>query len=465
MKADAPGKANPAQQEALSQNPTGLRIRPFPAVEISGLVFVRIAFGAILFWHLLELFRVGAIEALYSDQQFHFTYLGFGWVRPWPGIGMPLHFAALCVLAVCLLLGLFYRLSTVLFFLGFGYVFLLDRSLYHNHYYLVLLLSGILALVPAHRSCSLDVLRRPELHSGVAPAWTIWLLRFQVGIVYFYSGLAKLEFDWLVRCQPVRLILARETDFPMLGPLFREEWMVSLFADGGLVFDLLIVPLLLWRRTRMFAFFVAVGFHLLNALLFDVGIFPWLMITLTTVFFDPSWPRRLGKMFRLPADVLSPQQSTERRPLTTVLVSAYVALQLLVPLRHHLYPGHASWSEEGHHFAWRLMHRFKESRDVVFIATDPKSGRTWRVDSQQYQRSLTDAQLIKMSGHPDLILEFSHFLADKFRQAGQSEIEIRALTLVALNGREPKMLIDPNVDLAAKQRSWRAKRWILPLNY
>jgi hypothetical protein len=35
-----------------------------------------------------------------------------------------------------------------------------------------------------------------------------------------------------------------------------------------------------------------VVFHVLTSVLFPIGIFPWLMIALTPIFFDPSWPRR-----------------------------------------------------------------------------------------------------------------------------------------------------------------------------
>lgn len=438
----------------------------FAPADIASLVFVRVAFGAILIAHVLELFGSGAIDVVYGPSRFHFHYLGFQWVSPWPGDGMAWHFAALGLLAGGILCGLFYRVSATAFCLGFAYVFLIDRTAYYNHYYLIILLSAILAVVPAHRSVSFDVLRRPALYSPVVPAWTVWLLRFQIGIVYVYSGVAKLESDWLFHQQPVRLILGRETNTPLLGPLLGDESIIALFTYGGIAFDLLIVPLLLWRRTRELAFVSAVGFHVINAMLFDIGILPWLMIAMTTIFLDPGWPRHIRqRLFRtakrpetLPSAELT--GSTHRKSVM-ILLGVYVLIQLLIPIRHRLYPGQPNWTEEGQNFSWRLMHRFKAASDVVFVATSAKSGQSWHIVPAE---ELSEKQLIRMSGHPDLILEFSHFLADQLRAAGYTDIQIRALTSVALNGRPPQSLIDPQVNLAAQSRSYGHQPWILPLD-
>ena len=43
----------------------------------------------------LRLFAHGWIGELYVEQEYHFSCLGFGWVKPWPGWGMYLHLGAL----------------------------------------------------------------------------------------------------------------------------------------------------------------------------------------------------------------------------------------------------------------------------------------------------------------------------------------------------------------------------------
>ncbi len=208
-----------------------------------------------MLWHVWRYFSSGEIESLYITPKFHFSYWGFEWVRPWPGIGMYLHFFVMGLLAAAILVGLHYRVCTVLFWLAFTYQFLLDKCLYQNHYYLISLISFLLIFLPAHRAASLDAWLRPAIRSDVVPAWTLWLLRAQIGIPYFFGGIAKLNPDWL-RCEPMRQGMAEphRTGIPLIGQWFTQEWMVVLFSYGGLLLDLCIVPLLLWRRTRLIAF-------------------------------------------------------------------------------------------------------------------------------------------------------------------------------------------------------------------
>ena len=448
--------------------------RLFAPVDIASIVYFRIAFGAIMLWEVWRYYKYGWIKSYYIDPVMHFTYYGFDWVRPWPGQGMYLHFLVLGALAICILLGLWYRISTALFFLGFTYVFLLDQANYLNHFYLICLISLLMVFVPAHRACSLDALRRPEIHSDTAPAWTLWLLRFQIGIPYFYGGLAKLDGDWL-RGEPLSSWLAAKTDFPIIGPLFTERWMVYLFGYGGLLLDLLVIPLLLWRRTRPFAFAAAVLFHLLNAMLFQIGIFPWFMIAATALFFPPDWPR-LGGRWRpvksprtisrkgataakgvpRPAIAVAPLRPDQR--LTLALLGIYMTVQLLVPLRHFLYPGYVGWTEEGHLFAWHMMLRSKRGK-AEFFATDPVSGRSAKINPQYL---LTPRQLRKFSRWPDMVLQFSHYIANELRKQGYPQVEVRARVVASLNGRRPQLLIDPTVNLAAQSRTLMPTPWIVP---
>ena len=232
-------------------------------VDAASLVAFRISFGLIMAWWCFDELRTGRVYDLYIAPRFHFTCYLFDFVRPWPGAGMTVHFVALLLLALCIAAGFLYRASTVLFALGFTWFFLLDRTNYQNHYYLLMLISWTLALLPLNRCAALDAFTRQVSRSDTVPAWCVWLLRFHIALPYFFGGVAKLHPDWFAG-EPLRTHLLSMTWFPTLKPLFTSEATIGIFIWGGLLFDLAIVPLLVWRRTRVAAYVMCVGFHLAN---------------------------------------------------------------------------------------------------------------------------------------------------------------------------------------------------------
>ena len=446
-----------------------IRVRLFSPVDIAFLVYLRIAFGVIMLWELYRYFTYNWISRFYIEPSLFFTYYGFSWVKPWPGNGMYVHFFALGVLAVCILVGFCYRIAALLFFISFTYVFLLDQTRYLNHFYFISLISFLLIFLPAERAGSLDALLRPKLRSDTVPAWTLWLLRAQIGIVYFYGGVAKISGDWL-RGEPMRMWLAPLGDLPGLGHIFKGEWFIYIFVIGGLLLDLFIVPFLIWRRTRLYAFLAAVAFHLFNALMFPIGIFPWFMLCVTLIFFPPDLMRRLVRAFLPPvsrpvpgpydvAASVTGNTWSPKQKAVAVLLALYVAVQIIVPFRHYAYPGDVNWTEEGHKFSWHMKLRGKEAH-AVFTIMHPATGQTWTADPRQY---LVPRQLEKMGTQPDMILQFSHYLAAEKQREGYDNVEVRAHVMASLNGRKPQLLIDPTVDLAKERISVLPARWIMPL--
>ena len=272
----------------------------------------------------------------------------------------------------------------------------------------------------------------------------------------------------------MRIWLRPLTKIPALGNLFAADWVVYGFVISGLLLDLLVVPLLLWRRTRLFAFGAAVAFNLINAFIFHIGIFPWLMLGALLIFFPPDLLRRAVRAFTSPAeDAKSSQvqstywQVTEKRgpSLTTSqtlvggVLAAYLVIQFLLPLRHYLYPGNVSWTEEGHNFSWHMKLRTKVG-EAIFTVRDPGTGQTWTIKPQDH---LESHQLMKMITKPELLLHFSHYLEEEKRREGYDDVEVRARVMVSLNGREPQLLIDPNVDLTRETMGLLPTRWIVPL--
>ncbi|HEX2271959.1 MAG TPA: HTTM domain-containing protein [Pyrinomonadaceae bacterium] len=447
----------------------------FKPVDISFLVFFRILFGAILLWEVYRYFTYGWIGRYFVEPALTFPYYGFGWVKPWPDNGMYIHFFVLGLAAACVMAGFLYRIAAPVFFVAFTYFFLLDQTRYLNHFYLVCLIGFVMCFLPAERAFSVDALLRRKIRSDVVPAWTLWLLRAQVGIPYFYGGIAKLNSDWVLGGEPMRTWLRPLTGAPGLGSTFASGWVVYGFVIGGLLLDLLVVPLLLWRRTRLFAFIAAILFNLINMVIFDIGIFPWLMLGALLIYFPPDLVRRFARAFMSPggafdgvkpsvtpatvAEGTSCPSLSASQKVVAGLLATYLAVQLLFPLRHYLYPGNVSWTEEGHNFAWHMKLRTKVG-EAVFTVTHPRSGQTWTIKPEAY---LKPHQAMKVITKPDLVLQFAHYLAEEKRREGYDEVEVRAHVMVSLNGREPQLLIDPNVDLTKEQVSLLPARWIVPL--
>jgi len=427
-------------------------------VDGASLALFRVAFGAIMLWEIADYARHGWIARYWIEPAWHFPYWGFGWVRPWPGAGMYLHFAALAALALCIAAGLRYRIAAALFCAGFTWVFLIDQARYMNHLYLICLLSGLMAVVPAHAAFSLDARRAGARASPWIPTWSLWLLRAQFTIVYGYASLAKMNPDWLSGTT-IRHMLSGAPPAGPFEPFLASEWAVFVWSAGGILFDGLVVPAVLWRRTRPFALAASLFFHLTNSWMFRIGIFPYLMLCATTLFLDPGWPRRLlaragARLAQLPA----PPASLRPRRWWVGLLAGYLVVQLALPLRHLLYPGDSSWTEEGHRFAWRMKLHVKQGlRPQVAVVAD---GRRLAVDLDAH---LARWQMLRMATRPELVHLFALHLAEQLRAQGHASVQVYADARASLNGRRPQRLVDPSVDLAAVPRSLAPARWIVPL--
>ena len=453
----------------------GTRQNMFKAVDASSLVVFRIGFGLIMLWEVWRYWHYDWISQYYIEPDFQFKYFGFEWIEPWPGDLMYAHYALVAMLALFITIGLFYRLSTHLFFIAFSYIFLLEQAHYLNHLYLVILVSFILCMVPANRYFAVDARLKPDKRSDTVPAWSIWLLRAQFEVVYIYAGIVKINSDWL-QLEPLSMWLASRSDMPVIGDYFLQDWSVGVAAYGIIILHIIGAPLLLWRRTRIYVFLIYACFHTLNHFVFSIGIFPWLTLFATLIFFDPDWPKQAWRKLRaLIGRKTVPRRSTAgtrsaetnnwlpgpvAQNFIIGAIGLWFAYQVLMPLRHLLYPGNVSWTEEGHAYSWQMKLRAKRG-EAEFIVRDPLTDRTWRVDPESY---LTSRQARKMSTRPDMILQFAHYLADHWKSAYNVEsAEVNVISKVSLNGRKAQSMVDPSVDLARIDRSLKRADWILPL--
>lgn len=425
--------------------------------HIAPLAVLRMAFGAVMCCSTIRFISKGWVHDFYIAPSFHFPFFGWEWLHPLPAAGMYTLYWLMALAALGICLGWYYRIAAPLFFLCFSYAALLDKTYYLNHYYLVTLISFLLVLVPAHRYCSLDVRRKSSLQVTAVPAWTILIFKYQLCITYLFAGLSKLTKDWLIDAQPLKIWLMAKSSTPVLGPLLHQTWAAYAFSWASALFDLCIPFLLLNKRTRKAAYALVVIFHLLTAVLFQIGMFPYIMICLTPVFFSEAFHTRITQVF-------SGRQLTGEKRLALpspflIILGVYFVLQLALPLRFLLYPGKLLWTEEGYRFSWRVM-LMEKSGAAYFYVKNPANGRRRQVKNRQF---LSPYQERMMETQPDMILQYAHILQHYYQQHGITQAAVTVESYVSLNGAGSRLFIDSTVNLANEQESFlRHKTWILP---
>jgi len=438
--------------------------------DAASLAVFRFAFGAVMAWDLLRYVASAWGGNYFYSDAFLFKYFPFGWVDRLPPTLMTVMFCTTALAAVGVALGACYRLCAVLLFLGHGYIFLMSAAHYLNHAYLICILTFLMIFLPAHRALSVDAWWRPSWARRELPHWARGLLVFQLALVYTYGGIAKINSDWLVYRSPISQWLqnAARRLGGLGGEILASDVASYVVTYGGCAYDLLVAPALLWKRTRPYAVAASVVFHLTNAYMFNIGVFPYLMLAATPLFFPAHWPRllpRVGTALGNWVDRGAPWTESPSLPKLRMIhgmLAFWVAFQVLMPLRHLLYPGDVAWTEEGHMYSWRMKLRSKHGR-VTYRVVDPSSGKVWHVDPAT---ELGKRQLRKLSGRPEFILQYAHHLERRFqREEGIADPEVYADAFAALNYRKRQRFIDPKVDLSEQQESlWRA-RWILPFEW
>ncbi len=432
--------------------------------EASTLASFRILFGILMLISLIRFISMGWVEEFYITPKFHFKYYGFEWIKTL-GIYTYILFALALVACIGIILGYKYKLAMLLFFLSFTYIELIDKTTYLNHYYFVSILSLLLYFLPLHATFSLDSYLKKKSYSYV-PAWTVDSIKLVLGIVYVYAGLAKLNSDWLLRAMPLKIWLSAKTELLLLGPLMNQNWFHYAMSWSGALYDLTIPFLLLFKKTRSFAFIFVVVFHILTRVLFNIGMFPYIMIVATLIFFDATLHNKIlsfiKKVFKLKMVSLSNVQenyNSNSLKFKGFIICLFFIVQLFLPFRNWLYPGELFWHEQGYRFSWRVM-LMEKSGYTNFIIKNGVSGSYFYVKNEDF---LTPFQIKQMSFQPDFILEYAHKLGDHFKSQGHKNVQVFTESYVALNGRLNQQFINPAVDLYKEKKGFKHKTWVLPL--
>lgn len=387
-------------------------------------------------------------------------------------------FGVMAIAAFCFMIGFAYRISAIVLFITYTWQFLVDKTDYNNHYYLMSIVCGVWVFMSPHRHFSVDSYLGWVRRSPVVPRWNHWVLKFQIAIVYFYGGIAKLNWDWL-QGEPLRNWLYRRSNTPLLGEFYKTEVGVYFFSYGGLIFDL-VIPFMLWyRKTRLLAIPVVLFFHGSNHFMYSIGVFPVLMICTTVLFLEREtvvWAIRKISRYDLErgleqglVEAVSSIESSRSHNYKSwqlrgigYFVAIYVALQVLLPFRHHFYDNYVSWSEEAHNFSWHMKLRDKKAF-VKLTVIDPNTGLTWPVPIDEH---LMPRQVRKMGGRPHMLYEYVQYVANDIRKRLHIRYPvIKAEVLASLNFRPFRHLVNPDVNMAAVYYSPFANNdWITPFD-
>lgn len=428
----------------------------FTRIDNSALIVFRILFGVLLAIEAFGAIFTGWVRRTFLEPEFTFNFIGLDFLQPLPGNGMIWYFAVMGVFGVFVMLGFKYRLSIFIYTVLWAGVYLMQKSSYNNHYYLLMLLCSLMIFLPANRFASVDVLKKPSLKKISMPCWCWLLLVLQLWIVYTYAAIAKLYPDWLDATLP-GLLMAAKKDYWLVGGFLQQEWVHFSIAYFGIFFDLLIIPLLLYKRTRLPAFIAAVFFHLFNSFIFHIGIFPYLALAFT-LFFFPSGTINRYFLWKKPFYDKAEIQVPSFKQALLIFLSVWFVVQISLPLRHWFFQDNVLWTEEGHRLSWRMMLRSK-SGTSTFKVVEKGQKDTIFIDKGKY---LSRKQMRSISSKPDMIWQFSQRLKEEAVKQGK-EVEVYVDSKVSVNGRPYKQFIDPGVDLAKEEwKHFSHHEWILP---
>jgi len=434
-------------------------------LPIFPVLYFRILLGLILIQLLARYFYYDWIRKYFIEPIFFFPHFNWNWLKPLPGNGMFFLFLGLLVLAIFIILGIKTRLSAFLFAIGFAYQHLIDKSNFLNHYYLVFLLCIILSIIPIPDSKQITRIMR-------IPRWSIWIVRFQLGVVYTFGAIAKMRPDWVLEAQPLKIWLLMNRDMPVFGEILAWNIIAYFFSYGGLIFDLLIFPFLLYPKTRKFAYSIVLFFHIITFLLFPIGMFPWIMVFLTPVCFSNHFHYRFISIIRKIETVthryIRPAPKQRQIPPTPLwergvggicLAIVFCVLQILLPFRHLFFPGNLLWTEEGFRFSWHIMAAHKSGIVNFFVKENGKEK-----IPVSYNSILTQRQLGQMTTDPAMIWQFANFIYREEEKKGRTDFGVYAEAYTSLNGRPATLMIDREVDLHSVSYDYfSSTKWILKL--
>lgn len=399
----------------------------------------RICFGILMLFYIYRYRSSSIVSTVYLSSDFHFTFPLF------EILGLPLPTAAImsvilkvmAVSALFITLGLFTRVSSAVFLLTFGYMFLIEKALYQNHYYLILLLSFLFIITGSNRFLAFDAQIFRKQKKYFVPYWHLFLFQVQIALVYFYGGFANLNTDWISGLV-TQNIFAGASD----GFFFAT-------AIGGIILNLCAGVLIMFKSARLSGIVLMLFLQIFIKVYLDVDVHPYLMISSIVLFLESAEIRNFLGLFRekkgqavfvLPREIYADPS----RAGVWVFIGVYLFIQVMMPLRFILLKGPVSWTQIGDRFSWRFFSRENQGH-IDFFVTDVLSGNTIEVPRL---KGITAESYSQMTFHPDMILQYARYLHGYYQNQGIYSPIVTANSYVSYNGRPFSLFINPDLNLA-----------------
>ncbi|WP_336067932.1 HTTM domain-containing protein [Mesoflavibacter sp. CH_XMU1404-2] len=428
----------------------------FKQIDNSSLIVFRIIFGLLCFLESVGAIFTGWVTRTLVEPKFTFNFIGFDFLQPLPGDWMYVYYTVMGIFGLLIMVGYKYRLSMFAFALMWSCTYLMQKSSYNNHYYLLMLLSAIMVFLPANKYASLDAKLNPKIKQISMPSWVKWVFVIQLFILYTYASIAKMYPDWLDLSVPKQL-MAGKINYPIIGGFLQHKFVAPFIAYGGILYDGLVIPLLLYKPTRKYIFIASIFFHLFNSIVFQVGIFPYLALAFSLFFFEP---KKIKNLFLKKKPLYTKNEIIVKnyKPILITVGVIYFAFQIALPLRQHFFTDNVLWTEEGHRLSWRMMLRSR-SGYTSYKVIDKNTNKTEFIKMTDY---LTKKQIRSASCKPDVIWQFAQHLKKEYAKNGK-DVKVYVDSKISINGRPYKRLINQNVDLASVPWHWnKHSDWILP---
>lgn len=460
---------------------TRFKERLFQPVDALPLGVFRFLFGLLLCVEFLFVSRE-TFPSDYIKPAFHFTFPIFDLLglKPLSEPYLWLIFRVLQTTTVALMLGLFTRVAFIVFTSTFAYFFFMENAVYTNHYYLIFLLSLLMCIGHSGSVFSLDSLINKNRRRAQVDYWELFLLRFQIYIVFLFGALAKMNADWLVYGAPLYLNLVKHLSF--LGFSLEQRWMAVVLSWAGMLSDLGLGLLLAINRWHRLTFILLCLFNGINVFFFGLGIktFPYLMVSSYILFLPPAsvkkmdcqyseselFQKRVNEQLKMTArKARNKRTTTKGSSWIWAFVVIYISLQILIPLRHLLYKRNLQWTHEGVNFTWRMMADHHETNWGMTIE-DPRTKNVYAVPPE----TLLNSKQLTMMGHsPYMLFQYIQLLKQLMKQqTGITNPIIKADIEVSVNGKPFQHMFDPTCNLSEVNYSpfsspFKDLKWILPL--